>query len=90
MENAFTGHQGEFISLGLDYLYSLPVCRDMIHLEFTLGLGYLYSYARPYDVFEAGGKAFKEGYVKNIHWFGPCKAEVSLVVPIKIKRRDGR
>lgn len=90
VENAFTGHQGEFISLGLDYLYSLPVCRDMIHLEFTLGLGYLYSYARPYDVFEAGGKAFKEGYVKNIHWFGPCKAGVSLVVPIKIKRRDGR
>lgn len=90
MERNFTGHQGEFASVGVDYLYSLPICNDRLHLEFTVGAGYLYSYTRPYDVFEPGGKAFKEGYIKNIHWFGPLKAGVSLVVPITAKRRAGR
>lgn len=90
MERNFTGHQGEFASVGVDYLYSLPICNDRLHLEFTVGAGYLYSYARPYDVFEPGGKAFKEGYVKNVHWLGPLKAGVSLVIPITAKRRAGR
>ena len=78
-----TGQQGEFVTVGLDYLYAMPVCKGKLHLEFNLGLGYIYSYVKPYDVFEAGGKAFKEGYIKNFHWVGPVKAGASLVVPIR-------
>lgn len=87
LERNYTGHQGEFASVCLDYMYAMPVFKNRMHLEFTVGLGYLYSYARPYDVFESGGKAFREGYTKNIHWVGPLKAGVSLVVPFYMKRK---
>ena len=87
LERDFAGHQGEFVSVYLDYLYAMPVFRKKMHMEFTIGLGYLYSKARPYDVFEPGGKAFKKGYTKNIHWVGPVKAGVTLVVPIHATRK---
>ena len=87
LERNYTGHQGEFASVCLDYMYAMPLFNNRMHLEFTVGLGYLYSYARPYDVFESGGKAFREGYTKNIHWVGPVKAGVSLVVPFYMKRK---
>lgn len=86
----YTGKQGEFSSVSVDYLYSLPVCGDKIHLEFSIGLGYIYSFVKPYDVYEEGGKAYKTGYTERFHWLGPNKATVSLVVPIKAKRRAGR
>lgn len=85
VERSFIGHQGEFAAVCLDYLYAMPIFNDKVNLEFNIGAGYLYSYARPYEVFEPGGKAFKEGFIKNVHWFGPLKAGVSLVVPIRVK-----
>lgn len=85
MERSFVGHQGEFAAVCLDYLYAMPIFNDKVNLEFNIGAGYMYSYARPYEVFEPGGKAFKEGFIKNVHWFGPLKAGVSLVVPIRVK-----
>ena len=95
IEREFKGNQGTFVSVGADYLYSLPLFNDKIHFEFTVGLGYLFSNMRPYDVFESGGKAYKVDYTKDIHWVGPTKAAVSIVVPIrpdmfKWLRRDGR
>lgn len=86
-ERNFTGMQGEFFTVGVDYLYALPVCKDKLHLEFNLGLGYIWSHVKPYDVFEEGGKAFKEGYIKKFQWVGPVKAGVSLVVPITFTSR---
>ena len=82
LEHNYTGHQGEFASMCLDYMYAMPIFKKKMHLELTIGVGYLYSYARPYDVFQSGGKAFREGYTKNIHWVGPLKAGLSLIVPI--------
>ena len=89
-ERNYAGNQGEFVQFGLDYLYSLPIFKDRMHMEFSLGLGYIYSIMRPYDVFEDGGKAYKTGYSKKFHWVGPTKATVSLVLPIKAKRRAGK
>lgn len=89
-ERNFKGNQGEFATIGVDYLYSLPVCKDRLHLEFSLGLGWIYSRVKPYEVYSEGGKAYKLGYEKNFNWYGPTKAGVSLVVPIKAKRRSGR
>lgn len=90
MERNYTGKQGEFGGIGVDYLYSLPIANDKLHMEFSLGLGYIYSYVKPYNVFEDGGKAYKTGYTERFHWVGPTKATVSLVVPIKAKRRTGK
>lgn len=60
---------------GVEYGYSLPIARRL-NLDFTIGLGYW------------GGKYYEyiplDGHyvwqtTKNRHWFGPTKAEISLV-----------
>ena len=60
---------------GVEYGYSLPVA-NRLNIDFTLGVGYwggkYYTYT-PLDghyVWQA---------TKNRHWFGPTKAEISLV-----------
>lgn len=60
---------------GVEYGYSLPVA-NRLNIDFTLGVGYwggkYYTYI-PLDghyVWQA---------TKNRHWFGPTKAEISLV-----------
>ena len=61
--------------VGLEYGYSLPVDK-CFNIDFTLGVGYLtgeYQEYRPVDgcyVWQA---------TKQRHWFGPTKAELSLV-----------
>lgn len=60
---------------GIEYGFSLPVARR-INVDFTVGVGYLggkYHEYRPIDghyVWQA---------TKQRHWFGPTKAEISLV-----------
>lgn len=88
IERDYTGHQGSLWNFSIDYLFALPIFKDRMHLEFSLGAGYFISpKALPYDVFEEGGLAYKRGYAENIHWVGPNKASISLVVPIKTKGR---
>ena len=53
-EKNFKGDQGEYLLIGADYLYAMPVFKGKLHLEFSLGLGYIYSSMRPYEVFEPG------------------------------------
>ena len=68
-------------------MYACPIFGGRMHLEFELGLGYIQSPATPYDTFEPGGKAYRQGGVtKNVRWFGPTRAGVSLVVPIYVKK----
>lgn len=89
-ERNYAGQQGEFANISIDYLFALPLCKDRISLEFTAGIGYFLTMGRPYDVFHDGGKAYRKGYSKRDHWIGPNKIGVSLVVPIKAKRRNER
>ncbi len=62
-------------AVGLEYGYSLPVARRL-NIDFTLGVGYwggkYYTYT-PLD----GHYAWEA--TRNRHWFGPTKAEISLV-----------
>lgn len=60
---------------GIEYGYSLPIARRL-NIDFTIGVGYW------------GGKYYKyiplDGHyvwqaTRNRHWFGPTKAEISLV-----------
>ena len=61
--------------VGIEYGYSLPVAKHF-NIDFTFGVGYLtgeYQEYRPVDgcyVWQA---------TKQRHWFGPTKAEISLV-----------
>jgi hypothetical protein len=84
------GWQGEFANIGADYLYACPVFGGRMHLEFELGIGYIYSPARPYDSFYEGGKAFRRsGVTRYTRWFGPTRAQISITVPLYGSKRGG-
>lgn len=82
-EKNYEGYQGEFVNFSFDYTYGMPIFKDKLHLEFTIGLGYFFSQADKYDVFEEGGKGYRRGYKENFRYLGPNKMGVSIVVPIK-------
>lgn len=60
---------------GLEYGYSFPL-KDRLHLDLNVGLGYLGGKYKVYDP-EDGCYVWKE--TRRLGWFGPSKAEVSLV-----------
>lgn len=84
-ERDWVGHQGSFLNVGVDYKYAMPLFSGLIHLEFEFGLGYIYSKAQPYKYIE-GIFYLDRGRHKNIHWVGPTRAQVSVVVPIFITK----
>ena len=84
-------HQGEHWSVGLSYGYSMPLGRRL-NMEFSISVGYA---SIPYRKYTPSGDyeilwrdPEKHG---RWHYFGPTKAQVSLVVPItmKTKRKGG-
>lgn len=90
-ERNFRGHQGEFVNVGLDYTYAMAVGKKRaVHFEFSIGVGYIYSQARKYSVIEECGPLISEKRIKKIGFFGPTKANISLVVPVfqKVKPND--
>lgn len=86
-EHNYRGYQGEYIIGGVDYLYAKTIFRGAAHLELSLGLGYFYSKATRYEVFERGGAGYRDkNFRKVFRYFGPAKANVTLVFPIKDTR----
>lgn len=83
----WSGYQGEYINAGIDYMYSLPAFKGRMRFQFELGIGYIYSPARVYDVFDEGGKLYRRrGTMQYTRWFGPTRAQISVVVPIFSKK----
>ncbi len=62
-------------ALGLSYGYSLPLSRSF-NLDFSMGIGYL---TGEYERYEKEDTHYVWKTTKNRKWFGPTKAEVSLV-----------
>lgn len=62
-------------AVGLEYGYSLPVGRRL-NLDFTVGVGYWGGEYQKY-LPEDGHYVWTE--TRQRHWFGPTKAEISLV-----------
>lgn len=60
---------------GLEYGYSKPIARRL-NLDFSLGLGYLGGKCYEYV---PQGNCYVWQYTKKRNWFGPTKAEISLV-----------
>ena len=81
--------QFDFWSVGLTYGYAMPISK-YLNLEFSLSVGYAnipYQSYRPSDDWEA---LIRDPYrVGTMHYFGPTKAEVSLVFPIRAKTKGG-
>lgn len=60
---------------GIEYGYSLPIGRRL-NIDFTIGLGYM---GGKYLEYEPKGNQYVWQKTMKMHWFGPTKAEVSLV-----------
>lgn len=86
-ERNYKGLQGDGVNVGLDYLYSIPISKGKLRLEFELAFGAVWSFnAKPYNVYEYGGKLIgKRDTYRNISYYGPTKAGVSIVIPINKK-----
>lgn len=75
-ETGGRGYQSKFsYGGGIEYGYSLPVGRRL-NLDFSVGVGYLGGAYKVYDP-EDGHYVWKE--TRQRHWFGPTKAEITLV-----------
>lgn len=60
---------------GIEYGYSLPVARRL-NIDFTIGIGYLGGRIVKYD---PSGNSYVWKSTNKLSWFGPTKAEISLV-----------
>ncbi len=60
---------------GVEYGYSLPIARRL-NIDFTIGVGY---WGGIYHEYQPVDGCYVWQCTKQRHWFGPTKAEVSLV-----------
>lgn len=89
-EKNYRGMQGEFVSPGIDYTYSMAIGRKKnMHLQFTVAAGYIRSWGRTYNVFSEYGELYPDEGTVIWDYFGPTKAAVSLVIPL-YKKEGGR
>ena len=82
-------YQGEFWSAGLSYGYAMPIGKRL-NLEFSLSMGYASIAYRGYTPSEDYEILWRDpDKVGRWHYFGPTKAQVSLVFPFIIKVKKG-
>ena len=81
----YSGHQGDFVLGGVDYLYAMPILQGKARLELSLGVGYFYSKATHYEVYGWNGRGYRDkDFRKIFEYVGPLKANVTIVVPIRV------
>lgn len=85
-----SGYQGEYIDLGVDYTYGLPIGRKKwMRMEFNIGLGCILTQARHYTPTSGYEDLIKDPGVKQNYYtfFGPTRAGISFLLPIITKRQ---
>lgn len=87
----FGCYQFDFISAGLTYGYAMPIGK-YLNLEFSISAGYAripYQHYIPTDDWQILIR--DRNNAGTLHYFGPTKAEISLVIPIRaeFKRKGG-
>ena len=86
----FGCYQFDFISAGLTYGYSLPISK-YLNLEFSISAGYARIPYQHYTPTEDWQILIKDKNNAGIlHYFGPTKAEISLVLPIRATIKKAR
>jgi len=82
-----SGNQGEYIDIGADYTFALPVAGGRLRMEFNIGLGWIHTVARHYTPTEDYVELIKDPGIlhRKYDFFGPTRASVSLIVPIRAK-----
>ena len=75
-ETGGKGYLSDFsYGFGLEYGYSLPVAKRL-NIDFGIGLGYS---GGKYKVYEPEDDCYVYKETKKRHWFGPTRAEISLI-----------
>ncbi len=87
-----SGYQGEYIDVGVDYTFGLPIGRrdhKWMRMEFNIGVGYIWTQARHYTPTSDYSDLIKDPGVKQRYYsfFGPTRAGVSFVLPIIVKHK---
>ena len=82
-----SGNQGEYIDIGVDYTYAIPLATGRLRMEFNIGLGWIHTVARHYTPTDDYTDLIKDPGIRHrkYNFFGPTRASVSLVVPIRVK-----
>lgn len=83
------GAQGEFIDVGVDYTFGLPVADGKFRMEFNVGLGWILTYYRTYSPSTDYNDLIKDPGIKqrSTSFFGPTRASVSFCVPIRVNTK---
>lgn len=82
-------HQGEHWSVGMSYGYAIPIGRRL-NLECSISLGYTSIAYRKFEPSEDYEILWRDP-IKHGRWnyWGPTKAQISLVYPILYTRKEG-
>ena len=88
-QNKERGRQGEFLDVGVDYTYALPVANDKLRILFNIGFGFIHTQLRPYYPSSDYNDLIKEPGIKyrTSNFFGPTRAAVSLEWPLTFKMK---
>ena len=84
------GSQGEYMNVGVDYTFAMPIAQHRLRLEFNIGLGFVRTWYRPYKPSSDFEHLIKDPGIKykTSNFFGPTRGGVSLIVPIMVKYRN--
>ena len=84
-----SGNQGEYIDVGIDYTYAIPLAKNKLRMEFNIGFGYIYTVARHYTPTDNYEELIRDPGIRHrkYNFFGPTRASVSFVVPIIVKTK---
>lgn len=80
-------YQCYFWSVGASYGFSMPISR-YLNLEFSLSVGYANVDYQGYHPAQDWSVLFRDkAKTGTLHYFGPTKAEVSLVIPFRVRTK---
>lgn len=85
----WNGQQGEFVFIGADYLYALPVGRGGVRFEFNLGVGFGVNWYNNYYVQSGNARLLDDGGPQFRHLSAPIRLGISLVLPVFRSARAG-
>lgn len=83
------GAQGEYVDVGVDYTFGLPIAEGKLRMEFNIGFGWILTYYRNYTPSTDFTDLIKDPGIKqrSTNFFGPTRASVSFAIPIIVKTK---
>ena len=83
------GAQGEYVDVGVDYTFGLPIADGKLRMEFNIGFGWILTYYRNYTPSTDFSDLIKDPGIKqrSTNFFGPTRASINFAIPIIVKTK---